>query len=286
VLHLSATPIPRTLALTSYGDLEVSELRELPAGRRPVETRVVSEADRTGVFRALRDDLDRGHQAFVVCPLVEESADLGAKAAEAEAERLLEGELAGYEVGLIHGRMPAERKEAAMAGFESGKTDVLVATSVIEVGIDVPNATTIVIEGAERFGVAQLHQLRGRVGRGPAGGTCWLMAGSASASARRRLAAIASEPDGFRLAEFDLASRGEGELSGRRQHGLPRFRVARLPVDSAILEAAREDVEYLARLEGGLASPGLGPLLDVAASRFGPAGVLAPERPAESGKAA
>ena len=285
LLHLSATPIPRTLALTTYGDLRVSELRELPSGRRPVTTQVVTESDREAVFAAVRAELDRGRQAFVVCPLVEDSETVSARAAEAEAERLREAELAGYEVGLIHGRMPPERKELAMKAFESGACDVLVATTVIEVGIDVPNATAIVIEGAERFGVAQLHQLRGRVGRGSDGGSCWLMAAaSSSATSRRRLAVVAAEADGFRLAEFDLAVRGEGELAGTRQHGLPRFRVASLPGDAGILEEARIDLDELLESEGGIGSPYFDLLNDLAQRQFGPAGAIATPAVAAAGR--
>lgn len=280
LLHLSATPIPRTLSLTAYGDLDVSELRELPDGRRPVSTEVVSESGREVVFTAIRAELDRGRQAFVVCPLVESSDRIQARAAEAEAERLRETELTGYEVGLIHGRMSAAQKEVAMNAFEAGRTDVLVATTVIEVGIDVPNATAIAIEGAERFGIAQLHQLRGRVGRGSHGGKCWLVSGAGSHASRRRLAAVAAEPDGFRLAEFDLASRGEGEVTGTRQHGLPRFRVARLPRDAELLDQARTDLDRMIESEGGPDSPALAPLLDLARQRFGPAGAITAAAPA------
>lgn len=286
LLHLSATPIPRTLSLTAYGDLEVSELRQLPEGRLPVSTEVVSESGRDRVFAAVRTELDAGRQAFVVCPLVEQSERIEARAAEAEAERLRAGELSGYEVGLIHGRMSSARKELAMKAFEDGRTDILVATTVIEVGIDVPNATAIVIEGAERFGIAQLHQLRGRVGRGTHGGSCWLVSGTGSPSSRRRLAAVAAESDGFRLAEFDLASRGEGEVTGTRQHGLPRFNVARLPRDAELLEQARADLLGLIDREGGLEAPVLRPAIEQARIRFGPGGVLAPDLPVDREEAA
>ena len=274
VLHLSATPIPRTLSLTSYGDLDITSIRELPKGRQPVTTEVMGESDRSRVFERVRQEVDRGRQAFVVCPLVEESESIEARAAEAEAERLRVDELAGYEVGLVHGRMSAERKEIAMKAFEAGRTDVLVATTVIEVGIDVPNATVIVIEGAERFGLSQLHQLRGRVGRGRHGGCCLLMTSTGSPAARRRLAALAKESDGFRLAEIDLEMRGEGEVTGTRQHGLPRFRVARLPRDAELLEAARADLDHLAAEHDGLAWPGFGPLSEVARSRFDRTGAI------------
>ncbi len=274
VLHLSATPIPRTLSLTSYGDLEVTAIRQLPSGRRSVETRLVDEADRAEAFQEVRAEVARGRQAFVVCPLVEESEKIQARAAGAEAERLRNGEFADLEVGLIHGRMSAERKQVAMSAFESGKTDVLVATTVIEVGIDVPNATVMVIEGAERFGLSQLHQLRGRVGRGEFGGCCLLMSSSGSPTAQRRLSALVSEPDGFRLAEIDLEMRGEGEVTGTRQSGLPRFRLARLPRDSELLESAREDLDRLLGEEGGLDAPVFGPMNQVARHRFDRTGAI------------
>jgi ATP-dependent DNA helicase RecG len=249
VLHMSATPIPRTLALTTYGDLEMTTLRELPAGRSPVITEVVSEAGRAGAFERLRSELDRGRQAFVVCPLVEESALVEGRSAAAEAERLASGELEGFEVGLLHGQMSSSQKEIAMAAFADGRTKVLVATTVIEVGIDVPNATVMVIEGADRFGLSQLHQLRGRIGRGSHGGTCFLFSEGSGARAARRLGALASTTDGFELAELDLEMRGEGEIAGTRQHGLPRFRVASLPRDVEILESARHDLAGMTGLE-------------------------------------
>lgn len=246
LLHMSATPIPRTLALTAYGDLDVTTLRELPAGRRPVETVLSRESGRADVFRRVRRELDRGRQGFVVCPLVEESEELEARAAETEAVRLAAGELAGYEIGLIHGRMRSEQKERAMAAFLGGKIQVLVATTVIEVGVDVPNATVMVIEGAEKYGLSQLHQLRGRIGRGPDGGTCFLLPAGGGSRSGRRLAELVRETDGFRLAELDLEMRGEGEIAGTRQHGLPRFRVASLPRDATLLEAAALDLDRLA----------------------------------------
>ncbi len=245
LLHMSATPIPRTLALTAYGDLNVTTLKELPAGRSPVVTEVVSDAGRAAAFERLTAELDHGRQAFVVCPLVEESPLVEGRSAAAEAERLAANELAGYEVGLLHGQMKPAQKEIAMAAFADGRTDVLVATTVIEVGIDVPNATVMVIEGADRFGLSQLHQLRGRIGRGAHGGTCFLFSESSGARAARRLGAMASTSDGFRLAELDLEMRGEGEVAGTRQHGLPRFRVASLPRDIELLEAARQDLSTM-----------------------------------------
>jgi ATP-dependent DNA helicase RecG len=269
VLHMTATPIPRTLSLTAYGDLDTTALRELPAGRRPVETWLVEEEQRGAAYEFLRARLREGRQAYVVCPLVTESEKSPGKAAEAEAERLRGGELRDFAVGVLHGQMPSAEKAEAMRAFAAGETDVLVATTVIEVGIDVANATVIVIEGAERFGVSQLHQLRGRVGRGEHPSQCLLFAEDAGESARRRLQAIAAEHDGFRLAEIDLGLRGEGEILGTRQHGLPRFVVAELPEDAPLLLSAREEVLDLLRRHGSLEHPALGPLLDAARRRFG-----------------
>ena len=230
---MTATPIPRTLSLTAYGDLDTTALRELPAGRSPVETRLVGEGERDAAFELVREQLREGRQAFVVCPLVVESEKQQGKAAEVEAARLRDGELRDFEIGVLHGQMPSAEKAAAMSRFASGETDVLVATTVIEVGIDVANATVMVIEGAERYGVSQLHQLRGRVGRGEHRSFCLLVPEEAGQLARRRLDAVAGESDGFKLAEVDLALRGEGEVLGTRQHGLPRFAVAELPEDAA-----------------------------------------------------
>jgi ATP-dependent DNA helicase RecG len=269
VLHMTATPIPRTLSLTAYGDLDATVLRELPAGRRPVKTWLVDEADRAGAYEFIRERLREGRQAFVVCPLVQESEKLQARAASEEAERLAGTEFRDFELGLLHGQMPSARKQEAMARFVAGTTQVLVATSVIEVGIDVANATVMLIEGAERYGVSQLHQLRGRVGRGEHDSQCILFAGEAGELARRRLEAVAAERDGFRLAEVDLSLRGEGEILGTRQHGLPRFSVAVLPEDISELIAAREEVLRLLREHGSLDAAALGPLLDAVRRRFG-----------------
>ena len=269
VLHMTATPIPRTLSLTAYGDLDTTALHELPAGRRPVETRVVHEDERPAAYEFLRGELRAGRQAFVVCPLVSESEKMQGKAAEREAERLRAEELDGFEVGVIHGQMPSAEKAAAMEAFAAGATAVLVATTVIEVGIDVPNATVMIVEGAERYGVSQLHQLRGRVGRGEHASHCLLFPEEGGEMARRRLKAVARERDGFKLAEVDLALRGEGEVLGTRQSGLPRFAVAELPEETALLAAARDEVLALLRRHGSLDAPELGPLLDAAHRRFG-----------------
>ena len=269
VLHMTATPIPRTLSLTAYGDLDTTALHELPAGRKPVATRIVEEGERAGAYEFVRGQLREGRQAYVVCPLVEESEKVQGRAAEAEAGRLAGGEFRDFAVGVIHGQMHSAEKAAAMEAFASGVTDVLVATTVIEVGIDVANATVIVIEGAERFGVSQLHQLRGRVGRGEHESICLLFSEEAGEMARRRLKAVAGESDGFKLAEIDLSLRGEGEVLGTRQHGLPRFAVAELPEDGPTLIAARDEVLELLRLHGSLDVPELGPLLEAARRHFG-----------------
>jgi ATP-dependent DNA helicase RecG len=269
VLHTTATPIPRTLSLTAYGDLDSTALRELPAGRQPVSTWVVGEEKRAGAYEFIRERLGEGRQAYVVCPLVSESEDGQARAAEVEAERLRGTELRDFEVELLHGQMTSERKGRAMHRFAAGKAQVLVATTVIEVGIDVPNATVMLIEGAERYGLSQLHQLRGRVGRGEHESCCILFGDPESEAARARLEAIATEGDGFALAEIDLGIRGEGEILGTRQHGLPRFRAASLPEDTALLLEARRRVLALLREHGSLEAAELGPLMDEARARFG-----------------
>ena len=269
VLHMTATPIPRTLSLTAYGDLDTTSLRELPKGRQPIRTRVVDEEHRAAAYEFIRERLGEGRQAYVVCPLVSDSEAIEAKAAEAEAKRLANGELKDFRVALLHGQMSSEQKARAMDAFASGEAHVLVATTVIEVGIDVANATVMLVEGAERFGLSQLHQLRGRVGRGRHESFCILFGDPESEAAKARLEAIAGEGDGFALAEVDLTIRGEGEILGTRQHGLPRFRAASLPEDTALLLEARRRVLELRERFGSLEAPGIGPLLDEARRRFG-----------------
>jgi ATP-dependent DNA helicase RecG len=269
VLHMTATPIPRTLSLTAYGDLDTTALRELPDGRQPIRTRVVGEDRRPGAYEFIRERLGEGRQAYVVCPLVSDSEAIEAKAAEAEAKRLAATELRDFRVVLLHGQLSSEQKARAMDAFSSGEADVLVATTVIEVGIDVPNATVMLVEGAERFGLSQLHQLRGRVGRGSHESYCILFGDPESDAAKARLEAIAGEGDGFALAEVDLSIRGEGEILGTRQHGLPRFRAASLPEDTALLLEARRRVLGLRDRFGSLEAPGVGPLMDEARRRFG-----------------
>ncbi|HEU0025219.1 MAG TPA: ATP-dependent DNA helicase RecG [Thermoleophilaceae bacterium] len=265
-LHMTATPIPRTLSLTAYGDLDATALRELPAGRRPVETFVVDGARaRRRAYERIREEIAAGRQCFVVCPLVEESEALQAKAATAEYERLRATEFRDQRVELIHGQLPSKAKQAAMEAFASGDADVLVATSVVEVGIDVPNATVMLIEAAERYGLSQLHQLRGRVGRAGHESLCILF-GDAKLP---RLDAIAGEDDGFRLAEVDLELRGAGDVLGTRQHGLPELRVARLPEDTELLARARDHADDLLRADPELTEPEHALLRDAVAARFG-----------------
>jgi ATP-dependent DNA helicase RecG len=252
VLHMTATPIPRTLRLTSFGALDVTTLRELPKGRRPIATHVVStEAERARAYDRIREELRAGRQAFVVCPLVEESEALQARAASAEYERLKATELADFDVVLLHGQMRPREKAQAMESFAAGAADVLVATTVIEVGIDVPNATVMLVEDADRYGISQLHQLRGRVGRGEHASLCLLFGPKDSA----RLRALAEHRDGFRLAEIDLELRGEGELTGTRQSGVARFRFARLPDDADVLERAHARAARLLRDDPAFAAP-------------------------------
>ncbi len=268
VLHMTATPIPRSMALMRYGDLDVTTLRELPLGRRPVETHLASsDGERARAYERIREELDAGRQAFVVCPLVDESEALQARAATAEYERLRGGELADYRVALLHGQMRPREKQEAMASFAAGGADVLVATTVIEVGVDVPNATVMLVEGAERYGISQLHQLRGRVGRGEHPSLCLLFGPKMSA----RLRALQRHADGFELARIDLELRGEGELAGTRQSGIAQFKIARLPEDEALAEAAKAYAEGLLEADPDLGAPEHALLADALAAAHGEA---------------
>jgi len=255
VLHMTATPIPRTLALTVYGDLQVSEIAKPPASRRPVVTRWIPEERASEAYTRLQRLLDEGRQAYVVCPLIEASETSLARAAEDEAERLRRAELRGYRVGCLHGRLKTRDRRELMAQFKAHELDVLVATTVIEVGVDVPNATVMIVQEADRFGLAQLHQLRGRVGRGADQSYCLLVSRpkeELTETAVRRLDALVSTTDGFELAEVDLDLRGSGQLLGTRQAGLSDFRFARLRTDRALLERAREAAAGLVGHEGPL----------------------------------
>lgn len=265
VLHMTATPIPRTLALAAYGDLDVTQIKQLPRGRQPIETRVVADAQRADAYDRVRAELTAGRQAFVVCALVSESELLQARAATVEAEKLAAGEFRDFSVGLIHGQMSANEKAAAMERFASGETAVLVATSVIEVGIDVPNATVMIVEDADRYGLSQLHQLRGRVGRGAHASTCLLFGNPAA----KRLRALAAERDGFKLAEIDLKLRGAGEELGTRQSGLPLHKFALLPDDEDLLERANAAASRLFAADDSLSREEHILLHDAVRARYG-----------------
>ncbi|HRC85145.1 MAG TPA: ATP-dependent DNA helicase RecG [Thermoanaerobaculia bacterium] len=257
LLVMTATPIPRSLALTAYGDLAISVLDELPPGRRPIATEVLPAGSRKAVYARLRRELEGGARAYVVFPLIEESELVEAEAVAALGRKIQE-ELAPIPSELLHGQLPAEERERILRAFAAGEIQALLATTVIEVGIDVPEATVMVIESAERFGLSQLHQLRGRVGRGSAPSRCIALHGKLSAEAQRRLEVFAASQDGFRIAEADLEIRGPGDLLGTRQAGLPRLRVANLLRDQRWLEAAREEARRLLPLLAR--DPALAPL--------------------------
>ncbi len=255
VLVMTATPIPRTAAMTVYGDLDVSVLDELPPGRTPVVTRWArTDLEESEAWAGVRAEVAAGHQAYVVCPLIEESDKLEVRSAEETFQALGEGELAGLRLGLLHGRVAPRDKELAMEAFRAGDIDVLVATTVIEVGVDVANATVMVVLDADRFGLAQLHQLRGRVGRGQAASACWLLAAGEEATpdAEARLGALERTTDGFELAEVDLGLRGEGTIMGAQQKGRSDLRLASLRRDETWVERTREVAFTLVDGEGGL----------------------------------
>jgi ATP-dependent DNA helicase RecG len=267
VLHMTATPIPRTMRLLEFGDLDATAIHELPGGRKPIQTFIAStDRERERAYERIREELRAGRQAFVVCPLVEESEALQARAATAEFERLQQTELQDFRVVLLHGQMRPKAKQEAMQAFAAGGADVLVATSVIEVGIDVPNATVMLVENAERYGISQLHQLRGRIGRGGHASVCILFGPKESA----RLKALAEHADGFRLAEIDLELRREGELVGTRQSGYGEFAVARLPEDEPLLDRARDVAADVLADDPDLLEPEHALLADWLRERFDP----------------
>ena len=265
MLVMTATPIPRTLSLAVYGDLDVSVIDSLPPGRKPVKTYVVGEGMRARIEAFLRKTVLEGHQVYVVCPLVEDSEEMMAESAEAVAQRYRTDVFPDLRVGLLHGRMKPEQKEVVMRDFSGKALDILVSTTVIEVGVNVPNASVMVVENAERFGLSQLHQLRGRVGRGAAQSHCILFLGSRSKTAQERLQAIAGTQDGFALAELDLKLRGPGEVFGTRQSGLPECHIADPFADVMLLQAAREEASLL---EGPQADPALLPVRNALLARF------------------
>jgi ATP-dependent DNA helicase RecG len=269
-LHMSATPIPRTLSLTLYGDLDISVLDELPLGRQPVVTRLVFDGSQERMWEFVREQLRRGRQAYVICPLIEESESLQTASACRTYSDLSQGELRDFELRLLHGQLSPGEKATAMAAYAQGEAQVLVSTSVIEVGVDVANAGAMVIMGARRFGLSQLHQLRGRVGRGTDRAYCFLMVESEEEAVLERLALFARTSDGFELAEADLLARGEGQLFGERQSGLGDLEVASLFRDRDLLEEARREAErVLVEEQGGEAGARLGLTVDASKERFG-----------------
>lgn len=256
VLVMSATPIPRTLSLIIYGDLGLSVIDELPPGRQPVETLVIGGGKRARAMGFIRDALDKGRQAYIVCPLVEQGEEQTDLKPAVEYQRILaDGMFRGYTLGLLHGKMKPKDKESTMRRFKAGEIQALVSTTVVEVGVDVPNATIILIENAERFGLSQLHQLRGRVGRGKEKSWCILVSDSRAEATRERLRVMKETSDGFKVAEYDLNLRGPGDFLGYRQHGLPTLRVADLAGDMQVMEAARQCAEELLADDPALERP-------------------------------
>ena len=249
VLVMSATPIPRTLAMIVYGDLEISVIDELPAGRRPIRTYLIDSTIRQRAFGYIKKHLDEGYQAYLVCPAVqsedEDTAAASLKSAVEYAEELAHGAFGDYRVGLLHGKMRPAQKEKVMAEFAAGEIQLLVATTVVEVGVDVPNAVIMMVENAERFGLSQLHQLRGRVGRGQVQSHCILLSDTENPDTLERLRVLCGTNDGFKIAEEDLKQRGPGDFFGERQHGLPEMKIADLAADSRLLQKAREAADAL-----------------------------------------
>jgi ATP-dependent DNA helicase RecG len=254
VLVMTATPIPRTLALTYFGDMDVSVLDEKPPGRKPIDTRLVSTERLDEVIGGIGRAVAAGDQVYWICPLVAESEVIDVAAAEDRYEHLRQ--IFGDQVGLVHGKLAGRDKDAAMERFSRGDTKILVSTTVVEVGVDVPAATVMVVEHAERFGLAQLHQLRGRIGRGQRASTCLLLyKGPLGETAKARLETMRATEDGFRIAEEDLRLRGDGEVLGTRQAGLPGFKLARVEVDADLLGAARDDARLFVERDPELTSP-------------------------------
>jgi len=247
VLVMTATPIPRTLALTVYGDLDISVIDEMPPGRRPIVTEHWNEDEAERAYSFIQEQILRGRQAYVVYPVIEESETLAIKAAQKMHEHLSQIVFPNFRVGLLHGKLKTEEKEAAMESFKRGEVNILVTTTVIEVGVDIPNATVMLIEQAERFGLAQLHQLRGRVGRGAEQSYCILMTGKLNDTGRERIRTMVESNDGFYIAEMDMKLRGPGEFFGTKQSGLPALRIANLVRDLDLLELARGEAQAFIR---------------------------------------
>jgi ATP-dependent DNA helicase RecG len=253
LLTMTATPIPRTLALSIHGDLDVSQIDELPPGRTPIRTQMIKGGERQQAYDLIRREVEAGQRAYVVLPLVEESEKLDLRSAVEVHRQLSEEVFPDLAVGLLHGRLASADKQAAIGAFAKGETQVLVSTTVVEVGVDVPEASVMVIEHADRFGLSQLHQLRGRVGRGAAASHCLLINDSRNAQARQRLEVLVRSSDGFEIAEIDLRLRGPGQVLGTRQSGLPDLALASLSNDGAVLDQAREAAQALMARDPDLA---------------------------------
>ena len=254
-LVMSATPIPRTLGLIIYGDLDISVIDEYPRGRQQIDTFCVNSSYRQRVYNYIKGFLNEGRQGYIVCPLVEENETLDITSAEEYYEKLKNGEFKGYNIGLLHGKMKPKEKDAVMRAFKDGEIQLLVATTVIEVGIDVPNAVVMVIENAERFGLSQLHQLRGRIGRGSYKSSCILISDSRSEDTKKRLNVIKNNRDGFKIADEDLKLRGPGDFLGSRQHGLPDMKIADIFADREILHSAGREAEKMLAEDPALSLP-------------------------------
>lgn len=276
-LVMSATPIPRTLALMVYGELDISVIDQLPPNRQPVKTYKISSGKRERAFGFIRQHLDRGLQAYIVCPLVEEDTEkeaTGLCAATGYMEELANGAFSGYTIGLLHGKMKSTDKDRVMSDFKSGQIQLLVSTTVVEVGVDVPNAVIMMVENAERFGLSQLHQLRGRVGRGAEQSHCILLSDSRSQDTLDRLQMMCRSNDGFQIAEYDLQTRGPGNFLGQQQHGLPSLRIADLSTDADTVTEARQAAKQVLSVDPDLSQPqhaalraAVGRLMDVVGER-------------------
>ncbi|MGE3183020.1 MAG: ATP-dependent DNA helicase RecG, partial [Phycisphaerae bacterium] len=268
-LVMSATPIPRSLAMTQFGDLDLSVIRDAPPGRQPVRTYWAKDDQREKWWTFFTRKLNEGRQGYVIVPLVEGSENTQATSLQEAYESLSNGPLEAYRLGLVHGRLSQQEKDAAMEDFRSGRTQVLIATSVVEVGVDVPNATLMTIEGAEHFGLAQLHQLRGRISRGAFPGFCTVFTESESDDVKQRIEAFVSTTDGFTLADLDFALRGPGHLLGTQQSGMPPLLIADLERDREILNEARRDAQTLVDADPGLANPAWARIRHMVLTRFG-----------------
>ena len=255
MLVMSATPIPRTMSLIFYGDLDISIIGTLPKGRQPIKTYLIDSSIRKRSYNYIRDHLDQGRQGYIVCPMVEESETTDLASAVKYYEDIKENDFKDYSVGLLHGKMKPKEKDAVMKAFAAGEIQLLVSTTVIEVGIDVPNAVIMLIENAERFGLSQLHQLRGRIGRGEHASTCILLSDRQGNETRQRLKFMCSTNDGFKVADEDLRLRGPGDFLGKRQHGLPELKIADLSEDMELFRAAGNAAKELYSTDPHLRNP-------------------------------